>query len=142
MRTVHSPSGDEWKVGRRWAGRATGRPKWRRFSGVDGFDAAGMLDFDSSLPVVLGLIAVAVLTVFVLIPLLLFGIELIALGLVISAGIFGRMLLGRPWTIEATNVRTGETRTWHVSGWRQSASTIDDITSTLSSGGALPPPVG
>lgn len=33
----------------------------------------------------------------VVVPLLLFGIELIVLGLVVAAGIVGRTLLGRPW---------------------------------------------
>jgi hypothetical protein len=142
MRTVRTPSGDEWKVGRRWLGRRTRLPRWRRATdlGIDGFDAASLLDFDSGIAVGIALLVIGVLALFVLIPLLLFGIELIAVGAVLAAGILGRVLLGRPWTIEARNLQSNVTRTWEVSGWQQSATTIGEISATLAAGGQLPHP--
>ncbi len=55
------------------------------------------------------LLVIAALAVFALIviPLLLFGIELILLGLLIAAGIAGRTLLGRPWVVMATPTSDG-----------------------------------
>jgi hypothetical protein len=140
MKTVRTPSGDEWQVGRRWLGRRTRLPKWRRAGdlGIEGWDAASLLEFDSGIAVGVALLVIGVLAVFVLIPLLLFGVELIAVGAVVATGILGRVLLGRPWTIEARNRHTGESRTWQVSGWRQSAATIGEISASLAAGGQLP----
>jgi hypothetical protein len=42
----------------------------------------------------------------VVIPLLLFGIELLIVGLLIAAGILSRGLLGRPWVVRGPKPRS------------------------------------
>ncbi len=55
-------------------------------------DVGGLDDIGAALLVLLGVVVLAI----VAIPLLLFGIELILLGLLLAAGVIGRTLLGRP----------------------------------------------
>jgi len=71
----------------------------------------------------------------VVIPLLLFGIELILLGLLIAAGIVGRTLLGRPWIVRAAPLGSRvEELSWRVVGWRRSNRVIEEIVASLSAG--------
>jgi hypothetical protein len=133
---IHTPSGDEWRVGRRWVTR--GLPRWRRMSTrktagevLSVPDIGGPDDLAVTLAIIVGTVVVAV----IVIPLLLFGIELILLGLVVAAGIIGRGLLGRPWIVQATRAsEPTPTYTWKVSGWRRSARLIDEVVSALSVG--------
>lgn len=70
-----------------------------------------------------------------MVPLLLFGIELIVLGLLIAAGIAARGLLGRPWVVQA--VPSGDPAgalAWEVRGWRRSSQLIESVSSELASG--------
>lgn len=104
-RVIEAPDGVQWRIGRLWINRRL--PKWRRVRlGETASDAAliapipdaGLLeDPAGGVAVLVGVLAFAV----VLIPLLLFGIELILLGLLIALGILGRGLLGRPWVVRA-----------------------------------------
>jgi hypothetical protein len=134
--SVRTPAGDEWRVGRRWVTRE--RPRWRKVptskaaaEALSMPDIGGMDDLAVALAVILGAVVFAV----ILIPLLLFGIELILLGLVVAAGIAGRGLLGRPWIVEARRVsETAPALSWQVSGWRRSARLIDEVTAALSAG--------
>jgi hypothetical protein len=79
-------------------------------------------------------VAIAVIAL-VAIPLLLFGIELIVLGLVIAAGIIGRTLFGRPWVIQAIPVDgDAQVLAWRVCGWRRSGHAIEEIAAALNAG--------
>jgi hypothetical protein len=145
-RTVRTPSGQEWRVGRRWIGRPL--PRWRKMrsrkahkSGGGRIDAAEALfsvpdfnnldDLGAAVLVVLALVVIAL----VVIPLLLFGIELILLGLLVATGIVGRTLLGRPWVVQAIPVDdTVSTLTWPVVGWRRSVRLIEEVAGSLESG--------
>jgi hypothetical protein len=146
-RSVTTPAGDEWRIGRRWISR--GLPRWRKvrigkpragdvaeaawwsISPPDLGDVAALDDFAA----VIALIVAAVVVAVVLIPLLLFGIELIIVGLLIAAGILARGLLGRPWIVQATPVgRASESLTWRVPGWRRSGRLIDEVAVSLASG--------
>jgi len=85
---------------------------------------------------VLALVAITVAAVIV-IPLLLFGIELILLGLVIAIGITGRTLLGRPWIVKAVPLASqaqDRELSWSVVGWRRSNRLIDEVLASLSAG--------
>jgi hypothetical protein len=145
-RTIRAPSGQEWRIGRRWIGRSM--PRWRKMRSrksrkTDGgrIDAAealfsvpdfnGLDDLGTAVFIALALVVIAL----VLVPLLLFGIELILLGLLVAAGIVGRTLLGRPWIVQA--IPSGEkadTLTWSVVGWRQSARVMEEIATSLEAG--------
>lgn len=140
-RSVSTPAGEQWRVGRRWITRS--RPRWRHVpAGKATGEALSLPDFGdpqdlaASLAIVLGVVVVAA----IVIPLLLFGIELILLGFVIAASIVGRGLLGRPWIVEARLVSAAlPTYTWQVRGWRRSARLADEVAAALAAG-LNPPP--
>jgi hypothetical protein len=84
---------------------------------------------------VVAVVVAVVLIVFVIIPLLLFGVELVVVGGALAASIISRMLLGRPWTVEAERVGgRREVLSWSVSGWRRSDRAIDEIAQALAAG--------
>jgi hypothetical protein len=87
------------------------------------------------IPVALLLVVGTIVVLVVLIPLLLFGIELILLGLAVAAGILARGLLGRPWVVQATH-RDGSAagRGWRVVGLARSGRVIDEVALALGSG--------
>jgi hypothetical protein len=143
-RSVSTPTGEEWRIGRRWVTR--GLPRWRTVPAgkatAEAFsvpDIGGPDDLAATLAIILGAVVIAV----IIIPLLLFGVELIILGFVIAAGILGRGLLGRPWIVEARMTsEPGPAYTWQVSGWRRSARLIDEAATALSAGLEPPPAEG
>ena len=133
-RVVKSPQG-EWRVGRRWVVRKL--PRWRKVT--VGSAAAEALALDAPAPEELAtalLLAVgAVVFAVIIIPLLLFGIELILLGFLIAAAILGSALLGRPWTVQAVPIGGGDSElTWRVRGWRNSSRVIDEVAASLAAG--------
>jgi hypothetical protein len=111
---------------------------WRRENGGDvaGFDVVqGLsgLDLDQALLFV----AAVIVVVLVVIPLLLFGFELVLVGCILAASLLGRVLLGRPWLIEARTVTpaaTGRVVQWKVSGWRRSSELVRSIAADLTAG--------
>jgi hypothetical protein len=138
---IVTPDGVEWTVGRRWMSR-TARRSWatRRQAGgelltsapLPGGDWAGG-GLEGAVLIIAGVLVVAL----VLLPVLLFGIELIIVGCVLAASLAGRILLGRPWTIEARIVRpAGSERQleWSVPGWRRSGKVIGEIAQELAAG--------
>lgn len=141
-RVVEAPDGVRWRVGRLWLGRPL--PRWRKMtvgdrtgelaSSVPFPDGGGPEDFVVYVAVLVG----AVVFVFVLIPLLLFGIELVILGILLAAGILGRALLGRPWEVRATPA-AGAPLAWKVRGIRRSARVSDEVAAALARGHAPAP---
>lgn len=141
-RVVETPGGVKWRIGRLWAGRRL--PRWRRVRlGDAGAEAAWSLpipdggspeDLAAGVVILVGAVVFAV----VLIPLLLFGIELIILGLLVAAGILGRALLARPWVVRAIPASGHDAALgWKVTGLRRSGRVIDEVAAALTSG--LPP---
>jgi hypothetical protein len=83
--------------------------------------------------VIVGLIVLAL----VVIPILLFGIDLIVVGCFLAVSLVGRVCLGRPWVIEAraTGALNPErVLEWRVSGWRRSSQLVEEVVSDLSAG--------
>jgi hypothetical protein len=81
--------------------------------------------------------AAVVALVLILIPVLFFGFELIVLGALLAAGLFGHTLLRQPWVIEATTsdpFGSGRQLEWQVRGWRQSGLLMDHVVSDLAQG--------
>lgn len=104
-RVVVAPDRVQWRVARRWLSE---RP--RRFRGRRGIgDADSLQMIGSALPDLGGVdlgqemvaIAAIVAVVLVVIPILLFGLELVIVGVLLGAGVIARTLLGQPWVIEA-----------------------------------------
>jgi hypothetical protein len=140
-RVVRTPAGVEWRVGRRWISRRL--PRWRKVrvgkpregdvaeAVLTIPDPGGLDDIGAAILVFVGLVVV----VFVVVPLLLFGVELIILGLVLAASIAGRALLGRPWVVQASPVEgDAQVMAWKVSGWRTSARAIGEVATALEAG--------
>ena len=146
---VAAPDGTRWKVGRQW---------WpdRKHDALDaadpgaidggsgGGDGGSWLDLGDAdeFVVVLVVIGLAILAVLffttVVIPLLAFTIELILLIVLFFAGIAGRLLFRKPWTVRA-RAKEEATHRWQVVGFRNSGELRDEVAAALSSGRALPP---
>ncbi len=136
-RTVIDPTGTQWRVRRVWLTRKT--PRLRRVKTPDLSSASGFPLPDVSAAdqaeVILAAIVALVVIVFVAIPLLLFGLELLIVGLVLTAGALGHLLLGRPWVIQAwTADPNGASYEWQIAGWRRSGAAIDQIATALVAG--------
>lgn len=138
---VTSPTGVTWTVRRRWLPHREGigpRARWRRHRERGGSDwASGIdaLDFGSDLAgiaIVLGLIVLILVLLFFGWPLVLIGIDLAWLLLVGIFGTIGRVVLRRPWRVEARS--DGERRDWFVQGLRQSGRHRDEIARQLRHG--------
>ena len=141
---VTAPDGTRWRVGRQWwperkpdvadamaadvpSGSGAG-------NGLDLGDAEGIL-------AVLVLIAVALLVVLffttVVIPVVVFTIELIVLIVLFFAGLAGRLLFRKPWTVRTrTDGRT--MHRWQIVGFRNSGEFRDEVAAALSGGRVLP----
>jgi len=140
---VSSPDGDRWKVRRRWLNR--GLPSLRKQvreareerSPIDGFDGFMILDGATSGGWAGPAIAVAVLVVAIIfLPLLGIALELIVLAILFASGLIGRVLLGRPWTVEARNLDDGErSLAFGVKGFGAAGDAAEELASTISASG-------
>ena len=136
-RTVAAPGGAEWHVGRQWW-------PWRlRKRDVDTVDTPGDIGLDGADDIfgVIVLIFVALVAVVLLftvvLPLVVMGVELIALLLVFFWGIAARVVLRRPWTIRARS-RDGRELAWKARGFRRSGRVRDAAAEALARGEAHP----
>jgi hypothetical protein len=142
-RTATSPDGRKWTLGRHWM------PRRRRLGRADPGDAMpDFLSFDSADDLgVLGaiLLAAVALVVAIVLALLLFNvvaiaIELLILIVLLVAGVVGRVVFRRPWTVFAKSGSTLHTRP--VVGWRASGRAIDELAERIASGAELEPAPG
>jgi hypothetical protein len=148
-RRVVAPDGGTWTVRRRWAprlGRGTLLGRFRR--GIGKLRAgrklrenADILDlgclFDELFWVVGAVLVVTVLVAIVLVvfvvPLVLAVIDVVVVLAIAGAGLVGRLLFGRPWTVEARSP-SGDVRSWPVVGWRTSRERCAEIAELLAAG--------
>ena len=140
---VTSPDGERWRIRRRWMDR--GLPNVRKRFGKDREEATGLdaLDAFSALDVIgdagwAGLaIGVAVLLlVVILLPLLGVALELILLLLLFSSGLAGRVVLGRPWTVEAIDLDDGKRSVaYAVKGFRRASHAVDELATAIAASG-------
>lgn len=140
-RRVKAPSGTVWRVGRRWISRDL--PRLRRLSPERETDAAlesawylpGDIDIDfDDLGGVIAAIAVTAIVLVVVVPLFIFGIELIVVGLLLLGSILARTVFGHPWVVLAIPSDGSDTLAWKVKGWRRSSHLIEKISAELASG--------
>lgn len=151
---VTAPNGERWQVGRRWLNKPPPKPwsRRKRRKKDDADDGAGWLgpgdflsvgdDFAAAIVLVLAVVAVIALLTFVVLPLLGLAFELALLIAVFTSGLFGRIVLGHPWTIEAVSVDDPQQRLrFAVRGWRRSQRAIGALAETIATTGppsALP----
>jgi len=140
---VVDPSGTEWTVRRKWVHR---RLRWRgRGRSLDFMDGADLVDAGADLPVVgviLGVVALvllAIAAVLFIVPAVIFLVELLIVVAVVGVGLLGRMLFGRPWTVEAHQRHADHAYEWKVQGWRPSRDLVHSIAERLRTTG---PPEG
>lgn len=134
-RKVTGPDGRTWKVGRRWFPRYR---KWKRAElgdlsvpdlGGGGGDDLGIV---GAILLAIGLFIAAILLILVAFNVVVIAIELLIVAALFAAGLFGRIVLRRPWTVFA---RSGdELIERQVVGWRGSRREIADLGGALSSG--------
>lgn len=148
-RTVTTPRNEQWQVRRLWAPRLQGETLWARFRrrlrrvrrrSDDVGDVAGCgLDLVDDLVVVAAVVAVGLFVVFFAVPLLIAVLDVLVIVLLTVLGVAARVLLRRPWTVEATGP-DGLRRTWRVVGWRNAGELVDEVANDLAHG--HPPPAG
>ncbi|MGN6275933.1 MAG: hypothetical protein ACTHNP_08385 [Solirubrobacterales bacterium] len=144
---VTAPDGTQWRVRRRWLDRPLPDLRERfqtnrsHVSVGNVLDSSPNLDFgeafqgDSPAAVIVAIV-VLVIVVFVLLPLLGVALELIALVFLLGSGLIGRVLLGRPWIVEALKVGEPEERaTYAVQGWRQSSEALRQLRTAVTTSG-------
>jgi hypothetical protein len=132
-------------VRRQWADRSFPDPidslRENFGNAVDG-GAPGLFnpgDFGNSIGATLAIAAGVLIVCFVLLPLLGVALELIAALAVIGFGVFGKLVLGRPWIVEAVDLDdAGRSRTFAIKGWRASGHAIEEIAAAIAAGS--PPP--
>ncbi len=98
----------------------------------DWFTALDSTDLWGGLAIIGAVFAIAL----VVIPILLFGLELILVGVVLAVGLTARIALGRPWTVEAHTVNLEPPRIleWQVAGWRRSNRVRAQVAAQLAGG--------
>lgn len=149
MASVTDPAGDAWTVRRRWiphrAGigfaarfrrrrdRRKGRDRW--YDNLDIGD--GCIDVEAIAFVVVAIVAVLLLIFFGW-PLLLLLLDFLWLVVALVLGIVGRVLLGRPWDVEAVGP-DGVRRRWRVKGFRAAGRQVEQVAQHIALGVALRP---
>lgn len=136
-----SPDGRSWKVRRRWVEGpvprlrkrfSLGRDDVRAWDAVDGLFVADAVVGWGAVGIAL---AVGVLVLFLL-PLLGVALELVALLLLFGYGLFARVVLRRPWIVEAVDGGDGEERVaFAVEGWRDSRAALRELRTAIAAAG-------
>ena len=142
-RTVVAPDRVRWRVRRRWLPswfRRT-RPDWLDFSPGDIMGAG--VDFADSATVflvTLALAAAAGLLFLVIWPVVALAAELLVVLALLVAGLAGRVILRKPWTVSAMSEFSEDPRehAWQVVGWRGSTRLIGEVAQALEVGSELP----
>lgn len=135
-KVVTAPDGVRWRVGRRWL---PWRFRRRKFDLADmpwtldgpiamADDAAGCL-----LGALLGMLTLVLFFV-VILPLFLAVVEAMALVVAVLLGVAARLVLRRPWIVQAGRVGHPGWVAWKVVGWRRSGEVVDEIARRLQAG--------
>jgi hypothetical protein len=106
-------------------------------SPIDGFDGFAILDGASGVGWAGLAIGVAVLLlVVVFLPLLGVALELIVLSVLFVSGLVGRVVLKRPWIVEAIDLDDGERSVaFGIEGFRRAGLAVDELARSLSADG-------
>lgn len=143
-------SGGVWQVRRRWAPRHIGSQTiWARFwdrtrkvrkrttDAADLPDPGCAPDVAEGVVVFIGLVLLVLFLIFIGIPLLVALGELVLILLLAVAGVIGRVLFRRPWTVDAASPQ-GDRHTWSVVGWKASATARSFVATRIIETGAAP----
>ncbi len=134
-----APNGGRWRVRRRWVERPL--PNLRRRFKANREEAAGSvewlpLDGFEGPTLLIAAVVVTALLVLVVLPLLGVALELIALLLLLASGLFGRVVLRRPWIVTAEKLGDPEERVaFAVKGWRDSREALRELRASIAAEG-------
>ena len=138
-RRVTTPGGVAWTVRRRWLPHREGKGVVQRFRKRGKPDASNFVDLpfdigDGGAGLVIAIVIAVALFLLLLLgwPVLLLGIDLAWLLLVGVLGMIGRIVLRRPWRVEA--VSAAERRNWFVKGYRAAGERRDEVARQLTHG--------
>jgi hypothetical protein len=148
-RIVRAPDGQTWVVRRRWTPRIGDDSIWSRLrrrsqrsakhaDTAGGYSLFSAFVVDDFAVVVRWVVIVVVATLLIVLSAFAAVVEVALLTLLVIAGVVSRVLLDRPWTIEAVP-DDGASLAWLESGWRASTDRRDHI-ATLLEAGITPPP--
>jgi hypothetical protein len=139
-----------WHVRRRWAPRHLGSQTiWARFVHrsrkvrrrtadlADLPDPGCAPDIADGIVVFLVIIAVVLFAIFIGIPFLIALGELLLILLLAVAGVVGRVLFRRPWTVDAVDP-AGTHHAWSVLGWQASGGARRFIADRIAATGTVP----
>lgn len=139
-----------WHVRRRWAPRHLGSETiWARFLHRsrkvrrrtaelgDVPDPGCAVDIVEGIAVFIFLVVVILFLIFIGIPFLIALSELLFVVLLALAGVVGRVLFRRPWTVDAVSP-TGEHYHWAVVGWRASGAARQFIADRITTTSTVP----
>ncbi len=87
------------------------------------------------------LVIVAIFLALVLFNVIAIALELLIVILLLLAGVFSRVVLRRPWVVQAsTGGPPAQAHAWKVVGWLRGRRVIADVASQLASGSHEPRP--
>lgn len=115
--------------------------KARNKHGSRWFDVVDLPIIDDSLTAAIVSVLVILLVIALIVwgvPLLLALVDLVFVVIVAVAGVVGRVLFRRPWTIEA-RAADGRQQEVRVVGWRKGGTVIDDLAAEIRHGRAPVP---
>jgi hypothetical protein len=100
----------------------------------DGFSALDVIGDSGWAGLALGLAVLLLIVIFL--PLLGVALELIVVLLIFSSGIVGRVVFGRPWTVEAINLDDDKRSiAFGVKGFRKAGRGVEELATILAAGG-------
>lgn len=136
---VTALDGRTWTVRRRWVPRHASlvrrwwqRKRSRRGDGAGWFDVATGFDLDDLWWVALAVAAIAFLVILG-VPIVLALLDVVLLLVLTAGGIVARVLLRRPWTVQATTA-DGSVLERQVVGWRRAGDEVRALAHELQHG--------
>jgi hypothetical protein len=112
----------------------------RRTAEIGDFAEPGCaFDIAEGIVVVLVVVALVLFLIFVGIPLLIALGELLLIVVLAVAGVVGRVLFRRPWTVDAIDP-AGTRHAWSIVGWRASRDARRFIADRIAATGSVPTP--
>lgn len=139
-----------WHVRRRWAPRHLGSQTiWARFldrtrkarrrsaDAADLADPGCIPDLAEGVLAFVAVVAIVLLLILVGLPFLVALGELVLILVLVVAGVVGRIVFRRPWTVDAVDP-TGVHYAWSVLGWRKSAAARRFIADRVAATGTVP----
>jgi len=146
---VVAPDGREWVVRRRWLPRLGGETLWGRFhrrfrqtvrraGDVADADPGCLEVVGEGIVAAIAIIVFVLVLIFVAVPLLVAIVDIVILLLLALLGVLARVVLRRPWLVEA-RANDGTALEWKVVGWRASGEWRREMAELLQAGVSLPP---